>query len=67
MMYEKLLIDELLRQVGSDIEVSTDTVEVEGLLEEINGDIVTLVEPLEYGSRGYRYIPIEAINFIRVL
>jgi hypothetical protein len=59
--------DELTQYIGSDIEVSTNTFEVEGLLENVSNNLVAVVELLGFGLKEYRYISLDAINYVRIL
>ena len=66
-MMKHFFKDELTQYIGSDIEVSTNTFEVEGLLENVSDNLVAVVELLGFGKKKYRYISLDAINYVRIL
>lgn len=66
-MAEKMFRDELAKHIGSDVEVSTNSELVEGILKEIQKDLVTVIELIEDGSTTKNELKIGEINFVRLL
>lgn len=66
-MTEKMFRDELAQHIGSDVEVSTTSVLVEGILKDVQKDLVTVIELVEDGSTTKNELEIEEINFVRLL
>lgn len=66
-MIERFFREELARNIGSDVEINTDTFVIDGLLENVNGNVVTVMEAVEFGSKVYRHVSLDAIKFVRVL
>ncbi|MGG3805955.1 hypothetical protein [Metabacillus fastidiosus] len=67
-MFNSMLLDELLRHIGSRVLIVTDNYEGEGILINVVGDLVVLNETEGYGNETTTVnIPVDGINFIRIL
>ncbi|KYC87135.1 DUF2642 domain-containing protein [Heyndrickxia sporothermodurans] len=66
-MPEEYFINELASYIGSDIEINTNRDAIDGLLEEVKGKRVTIVELVDYNSKKHTNFSIDEINFVRIL